>query len=129
MRVVVAHHLEGAPWPVHQFLPDDIGALPAICVPRVQLLPHPDTHGVVEGSVHVLVVGSRLTSDEHAAELDSVADLVVGRFGNVVRSIRLESVMVPAMRVDECNPTTVTIGGTEFPCYAITLVGTLNPAC
>src|SRR5204862_7154589 len=97
MRVVVAHHLEGAPWPVHQFLPDDIGALPAICVPRVQLLPHPDTHGVAEGSAHVLVVGSRLTSDEHAAALDSVADFVLGRFGHVLPSIRLERVTLPAM--------------------------------
>jgi hypothetical protein len=129
MRAVVVHHLAGAPWPVHEYLPDDVGGLPCIGVPGVDLLPNQTTSALVDGTVTVLVVGSRITTDEAAAELDAVADVVVARFGNVARPVRFEDPAVSSITVEQAARTTVTIGGAEYPAYAITLVGALTPDC
>src|SRR5882672_4886077 len=127
LREIVAHHLDGSPWPVHHYLPDDVAEVPCIAVPRPRLFP--GEQNLITGTLVVLVVGNRLNTTDAQAELDQVADLVVGRFGGVAKSVRPESPTVLRLVLDDVSPTTVLVAGQEFPVYALTVTATITPDC
>lgn len=123
-RSAVTNFLAGSPWPVHGYLPDDIGAVPCIAVPRPRLLPGKET--LINGSLVVLVVGNRIGNESASTELDDVADKVVDRFGGLGKSVRIESPILRRLIVTDVTPTQVLIAGTDYPAYAITVEGTFT---
>lgn len=125
-RDVVAHHLVGSSWPVHRYLPDDVAEVPCIAVPRPRLTPGPGTPSIPAGALIVLVVGRRMNDDDAQAELDEVADLVVARFGNLAKSVRLEDPLIPRLVVDDVSPSTVTVAGLDYPVYAVTIAASFT---
>jgi hypothetical protein len=122
-RDAVAHHLAGSPWPVHRFLPDDVDALPCIAVPRPRLLP---SQSLTVGELIVIVVGSRLNSDDAEDELDVVADKVVARFGGLGKSVRLENPLINRLLLTDVSPTHTLIAGMSYPVYTLTIEATFT---
>lgn len=124
LRDVVSHHLAGSPWPVHHYLPDDVGALPCIAVPRPRLIPADKS--LTQGELEVIVVGSRLNTDDAQAELDVVTDKVVARFGGLNKSVRMESPLINRLLLTEVSPTQVLVAGTNYPAYILTIQATFT---
>lgn len=124
LRAAVAHHLDGSPWPVHKYLPDDVGALPCIAVPRPRL--SPTEANLSMGELPVFVVGSRITNDDSQAELDSVTDTVVQRFGGLGKTVRLESPLINRLLLTDVSPTTLIVAGADYPAYTLTIQATFT---
>lgn len=125
-RAAVAHHLDGSPWEVHAFLPDDIGALPCIAVLRPHL--SPGEQRLTNAAVTVLIVGRRVGNDDAQAELDQVTDTVIARFGGLNHAVYLESDLIHRLALTDVAPRTVTVSGTDYDAYALTLDATFT-AC
>lgn len=120
--------LAGAPWTVHRYLPDDVGDLPCIAIMRPSLsVGDPST--VVDGECPVLVVGSRLGDYSAQRDLDAVTDAVIERLGAIARPLTLEGSPVMRLALDAVSPTSVVVGGSEYPAYELTLTAVINPGC
>lgn len=125
LRDVVAHHLAGSPWPVHRLLPEDVDALPCIAVMRPRLRPA-GTSGLTAGEILVLVVGSRVGSDDAETELDDVTDKVVARFGGLGKTVRLEDPAINRLLLTDVSATFTVVAGLTYPCYTLTLESTFT---
>lgn len=103
--------------PVNRFVPGDIAHLPAAVVYRPAIRPG-DTWPILDAELSMVVIGRRYDHDEAHAELDDLADVVI-----------TELIRLPGFTFTGCNPVSVSIAGTEFPAYEITVTATAVANC
>jgi hypothetical protein len=121
MRTLVAGLLQGAPVPVHQWLPGNTDDLPALVVGRPNVA-EGDQPAIIATTVPVFALGRRQGDDDAQRELDQLADLLLARFWQPPRTegvgIRLQSITAGVIEV----------AGLDIPAYTASLLCT-STAC
>lgn len=106
IREAIAAALAGVPWDVHDYKPDDIGALPCIVVDRPSVDIDVQHHVF---TVPVVVIGLRDGSREAQVELDDAASAVDMALAG------------PSFAVSRIEPSTATVAELTFPAYTLTV--------
>lgn len=106
IREQIAATLKDVPWPVHDYKPDDVGAVPCVVVDRPTVAVDVQ-HNVF--TVPVVVIGLRDGSREAQAELDDAASAVVAELSG------------PTFAVSRVEPTVATVAELTYPSYTLTV--------
>jgi hypothetical protein len=118
MRQLVAGLLDGAPVPVHRWLPASADELPALVVGRPNVAEGEQAPAIIATIVPVFALGRRGGDDDAQRELDELADLLLARFWQPPRTegvgIRLQSIVAGVIEV----------AGLDIPAYTASLLCT-----
>lgn len=117
VRDLLAKGLDAAlPEAVHQFLPDDVSAVPCIIIGRPRLTRSEQSFNAWDFDVPVFVLGNRTTSAESQQQLDDLAVAVMAAAETIVPT---DSVGQIAVR--DAEPTVTTVSGSDYPAYQVNL--------
>jgi hypothetical protein len=106
LRKLIAANLDGAPWEVYAFKPDDVTSVPCIVVdrPTVDINVQHWTF-----TTPVVVIGRRDGSEDAQVELDDATSQVVKLLAG------------PELAVVRIDPATATVAELTHPAYRITV--------
>lgn len=106
IRAGLAKALAGLDVPVWTFLPDDLNEIPCVVVRQPTMQADVQLYAA---TVPVIVVGRRLNDEDAQAELDDLADAVVGGLRG------------PDVAISTIEPGTVTVAELVHPAYSVTV--------